>query len=168
MFEPLHCVNLQDVPLCCFPGFYDLAFITSHITRFLPALLHVGISYWTNSKNAAVLWQRAAAPHEVTQSASGVASLALAKPTNRKQLIGWKYQFFAIFILVKLQPIQKQTHEKSIFKGDALGHAVIGFQWQHNERKIVNPFVPFVPLPTPPPYFILQALFILSPHLPFT
>lgn len=45
-------VGRRRTLLCCFPGFYDSAFTASHSARFLPALLHVGISYWTNCKNA--------------------------------------------------------------------------------------------------------------------
>lgn len=64
----------------------------------LPALLHVGISYWTNSKNAAVLCQRAVARHDAIKTASDFTwgggekkYPAMAKQTNRKQLKDGKF-----------------------------------------------------------------------------
>lgn len=164
--EQLHCVTSQDVPLCRFPGFYGSVFITSHSARFLPALLHVGISYWTNSKNAAVL-----KGYSPTWGDTG--SLRLHTPctgkTNRKQPKDGKVN--SVLFSSGLPSTHPKTSKwkKGFFSNrDTLGHAVIGFQWQHNERKIVNPFVSPMPLPTPPPYFILKPLFILSLSLPFT
>lgn len=93
--------------------------------------------YCTNSKNAAVLCQRAATWGDSQ-------SLGFASSTQKKITC------------------EKRLKAKN---GQALGHAAIGFQWKHNEKEIANPFVPPVPLHTPPPYFVHKAYALTPPAI---
>lgn len=89
----------------------------------LPALLHVGISYWTNSKNAAVLCQRAVARHDAIKTASD-----FTWGGGEKKTLQWQNKqtennlkmgnsILRYFPALSLSPIQKQANEKSNFKG---------------------------------------------------